>query len=256
MSKVIKPAQAVSNNHTERQYLIDAFTKQDTWRMFRIMSEFVNGFEELSDLPPAVTIFGSARTKPGDADYELARNIAYRLAGDGFAIITGGGPGIMEAANKGAMAAGGISVGLNIELPHEQRPNQYQTVPLNFRYFFIRNVMFVKYAVAFVILPGGFGTLYEFFESLTLIQTKKIKPFPVALVNREHWQGLMDWMNKQLMEEGFISPGDTDLFHIADTIDEVAAIVKTGVCQKYPDAEKCNVASVSLEEKEQGQQAP
>ncbi|MDD3925891.1 MAG: TIGR00730 family Rossman fold protein [bacterium] len=248
MSKYIRPRPAGNNGHEERQYLIDAFTKQDTWRMFRIMSEFVNGFEELSDLPPAVTIFGSARTQPGDANYQLAHDIAYRLAGDGYAIITGGGPGVMEAANKGAMAAGGVSVGLNIELPHEQQPNEYQTLPLSFRYFFVRNVMFIKYAVAFVILPGGFGTLYEFFESLTLIQTHKIKPFPVALVNREHWQGLAEWINRQLVEEELISPADTDIFHFADTIDEVAAIVEAGVCQKYPDAEKCNVAAVSIEE--------
>ena len=184
----------MKRNGIEEQYVIDDFTSRDTWRIFRIIAEFVEGFEMLAKIPPAVAIFGSARTPPGSPGYELGQAIASILAQNGYSIITGGGPGIMEAANKGAAEAGAASVGLNIELPLEQKPNIYGNKLLNFRYFFVRKVMFVKYSIAFVILPGGFGTLDELFEAITLIQTRKIKPFPVILVGKEYWKGLLDWI--------------------------------------------------------------
>jgi hypothetical protein len=192
------------------------FTSQDPWRIFRIMAEFVDSFETMNKIGPAVTVFGSARTQPCDLWYEKAEETARLLAGHQYAVITGGGPGIMEAANKGAASAGGVSVGLNIELPHEQKPNPFQNRLLNFRYFFIRKVCFVKYASGFVLFPGGYGTLDELFESLTLIQTERITRFPVVLVGKSYWTGLVDWMRDHLERDGLISPGDLGLFHVTD----------------------------------------
>ncbi len=192
---------------------------EETWRIFRIMSEFVEGFEVLSSLPPAVSVFGSARTAPDAPHYALAQELGRRLVEKGFAVITGGGPGIMEAVSKGAHQAGGPSVGLNIYLPEEQEANAYQNISLDFRYFFCRKVMFVKYATAFVCFPGGFGTMDEFFESMTLIQTEKTQRFPVILVGSEFWGPLVDWMRThQLDRDQYISPGDLDLFQITDDV--------------------------------------
>ncbi|UCE20644.1 MAG: TIGR00730 family Rossman fold protein [Gemmatimonadota bacterium] len=204
---------------------MDDFTHQDPWRIFRIMAEFVEGFEDLAYLPPAVSIFGSARSKEGDDDYRKAEEIARLLVKEGYCLITGGGPGIMEAANKGAYEAGGESVGINIELPLEQKPNKYLTKLINCRYFFVRKVMFVKYAQAFIIMPGGFGTLDEFFESITLIQTLKILPFPVILFDSQFWAGLIDWIKEKLLAEDKISQSDNELFHIVDDVEKVVEII-------------------------------
>lgn len=209
----------------ERQYVIDAINAQDSWRMFRILSEFVDGFEILPEVTPAVTIFGSARVRPGDKYYDYTQTLAARLAEKGFGVITGGGPGIMEAANRGAAEAGGKSVGLNIELPMEQDANKYSNIKLSFRYFFCRKVMFMKYAMAYIILPGGFGTLDEFFEAVTLIQTNKIKPFPVILVGREFWGGLVDWIKETLLVEEKVSEKDIDIVRIEDDMDEIIKII-------------------------------
>ncbi|MBN1973697.1 MAG: TIGR00730 family Rossman fold protein [Sedimentisphaerales bacterium] len=190
---------------------------QDLWRIFRIMAEFTEGFEELTPVGPAVTIFGSARTKPSDKYYKLAEKTASECAKAGFAVITGGGGGIMEAANKGAAEEGAQSIGLNIELPMEQIPNDYQNLSLHFRYFFVRKVMFLKYAHGFIVFPGGFGTMDEFFESLVLIQTLKQASFPVILMCSEYWDGLIQWIKtKMLNEHGYISPEDMDVFTVAD----------------------------------------
>ncbi len=209
----------------ERQYLIDEMDARNSWRMFRILAEFVEGFEELTIHSPAVSIFGSARTKPADPVYGLAEDLGRRFAQNGYAVLTGGGPGIMEAANKGAFEAGGTSIGLNIELPFEQRSNPYANVQLSFRYFFVRKFMLVRYAQAFVILPGGFGTLDEFFEALMLIQTHKIKPFPVVLVGSAYWTGLVDWIREFPLKQGNISPTDPDLFVVLDDAQEVVRYV-------------------------------
>ncbi len=213
-------------------FLLDDFTQQETWRMFRIMAEFVEGFEALSDCNPAVSIFGSARVTPDHADYQKAEVIARQLAREGFAIITGGGPGVMAAANKGASEAGGRSVGLNIELPMEQSPNPYSNIRVSFRYFFVRKVMFVKYASGFVILPGGFGTLDELFESITLIQTGKIRPFPVVLVGRSYWSGLVAWISDVMMQDQKISAKDLAILRVVDTADEAIAVIN----EFYPSA--------------------
>jgi uncharacterized protein (TIGR00730 family) len=205
----------------ESQYVIDEITARDTWRIFRIMSELVEGFDSLSHVGPSVTIFGSKRCKPGDHEYQLAESLAFKLAQSGFAIITGGGPGIMEAGNKGAKAAGGTSVGLNIKLPAEQGPNPYQTLSLDFRYFFLRKVMFVKYAMAFVILPGGFGTIDELFEALTLMQTNKIKRFPLYLVGSEFWTGLVDWLRDTVVKRGLLMEDELSLVSVIDDPDEL-----------------------------------
>ena len=207
----------------EPQYVIDDFKLEESWRLFKIMGEFVNGVEALHHIGPAVTIFGSARVKPEDPVYKKASEIAALFVKEKFAVISGGGPGIMEAANKGAKEADGISVGLNIELPFEQAPNLYADVQVNFQYFFIRKVMLVKYALAYIIMPGGFGTLDELFEAVTLIQTKTIKPFPVILVGSEYWQGLLDWIKERMLAEKRISPDDVDILQI---IDDPADIVK------------------------------
>ena len=210
---------------------MEDLAKSDTWRVFRIMAELVEGFEALNGTGPAVTIFGSARVQPGSPYYDKCLKVAESLAGDGFAIISGGGPGIMESANKGAQKGAGISIGLNIELPMEQLPNGFQDIRLEFRYFFVRKLMFVKYAVGYVIFPGGFGTMDELFEALTLIQTKKIRSFPVVLVGRGYWQGLIDWMRKSALAAGNISPEDIDLMHIVDEPEEVCAIIN----KRYKD---------------------
>ena len=196
------------------------FYKTDTWRVMRIMGEFVDGFDALAELGTAVTIFGSARAKPGDAHYETAVHVAKLLGEAGFNIITGGGPGIMEAGNKGAKAAGVHSVGLNIELPFEQHLNPYVDLSIDFRYFFARKVMLVKYAQAFVIFPGGFGTMDELFESLTLIQTGKVHNFPVVLFDTSYWSGLVEWLKKSMLANGKISPEDLELLILTDSAEE------------------------------------
>jgi uncharacterized protein (TIGR00730 family) len=202
------------------------FTREDTWRIFRIMSEFVDGFEVLSKVGKAVSIFGSALTKPDTQFYKLAEEVAYHIAKAGYAIITGSGPGLMEAANKGAQRAGGQSIGLNIHLPCEQKPNKYVDTVLGFRYFFVRKVMFVKYAKAFVILPGGYGTLDEFFEAITLIQTERIAKFPVILFNSQYWKPLLEWLKKTVYSHGNISKKDMELFVLADQPQQVALAIK------------------------------
>jgi len=205
----------------EKQYLVDALSIEESWRMFRIMAEFVEAIEELSQLGFAVSIFGSARVTPQDEYYKKTVDLARRLVEKGFAVITGGGPGIMEAANRGAAEGGGKSVGMNIRLPFEQKPNAYSNINIDYKYFFIRKVMFVKYAVAYVILPGGFGTMDEFFEALTLIQTKRIKAFPVILMGSDYWSGLLTWMKSTMVGEGKIRPEDIDLIQVLDDPDQV-----------------------------------
>jgi len=208
----------------ERQYVIDAITVNDTWRLFKIMAEIVDGFETLSEFHPCVSIFGSARVAPGDEMYEKTVVIARQLAESGFHIITGGGPGIMEAGNKGAKEGGTTSIGLNIQLPLEQGSNPYADVKVDFKYFFVRKLMFLKYSQAYIGMPGGFGTLDELFEAITLIQTKRIKPFPVVLVGSDHWNPLWDWVRSSLLEGKLISPEDVELVTILDDPEE---IVKT-----------------------------
>lgn len=200
--------------------------RQDTWRVFRIMSEFVEGFEVLSRVGKAVSIFGSSRISAGNKYYKLAKDVAFLLAKEGFAIITGSGPGIMEASNKGARRAGGHSVGLNIQIPMEQKPNKYVDTLLDFRYFFVRKVMFVKYAKAFVIMPGGYGTLDEFTESLNLIQTERIPKFPVVLFGSEYWMGLLDWLKEVVLKNGNISKEDLDIFTVVDSPKDVVKVIK------------------------------
>ncbi|MGE3854199.1 MAG: TIGR00730 family Rossman fold protein [Planctomycetota bacterium] len=200
---------------------VDDFRAGEPWRVLRIMGEFVASLEEMQEIGPAIALFGGARAVPGSQWYEAARALAGRLVNDNFAVITGGGPGIMEAGNRGAMEAGGRSIGLNIELPHEQQPNRFQTTSLNFRYFFIRKVMFVKYSLGYVVFPGGFGTLDELFESLTLIQTEKAYPFPVLLYGASFWRGLEDWVRATMFEEKMIGEHDLQLFHVVDSADEV-----------------------------------
>ena len=210
----------------ERQYLIDEMGLSESWRLFRIMGEFVEGVEEMSDLGPAVSIFGSARLKADDPYYAKAVEIAGMLAEKGFAIITGGGGGIMEAANKGAAEKKGRSAGLNIVLPMEQAPNPYSNVKVEFNYFFVRKVMFVRYAMAYIIMPGGFGTLDELFEAVTLIQTKRVKPFPVILFGSTYWSGLVEWIKARLLEGKFISPRDMNIFKVTDDPEEVVTIIQ------------------------------
>ena len=193
----------------------------ETWRMFRIMAEFVDGFETLAQYQPAVTIFGSARTKPSHPAYKCADITAQKLVKAGFTVITGGGPGIMEAGNRGATKAKGNSIGLNIQLPFEQKPNPFIKTLINFRYFFCRKVMFVKYATAFVIFPGGFGTLDELFEAITLVQTERIHKYPVILVGKDYWKDLVKWLKNKMLKDNYISPEDMDLFKIIDDPDEI-----------------------------------
>jgi uncharacterized protein (TIGR00730 family) len=203
------------------------FTKGDPWRVLRIMGEYVHGFDALAEVGAAVCLFGSARTSEADPMYQAARDLAGHLSRAGFAVITGGGPGIMEAANRGAREAGGLSVGCNIELPHEQHVNAYVDVSVNFRYFFCRKTMFMKYAEGFVLFPGGFGTLDEMFEALTLIQTGKVQHFPVVLFGSAYWRGLVDWMRERLVGEAKIAPEDLELFTLTDSAEEA--------CQRIVD---------------------
>ncbi|MFH1242937.1 MAG: TIGR00730 family Rossman fold protein [Pseudomonadota bacterium] len=213
----------------EKQYLVDELTLKDSWRMFLIMAEFVEGFEQMPEVYPAVTIFGSSRAKPQNPIYKTTVKVARLLVENGFNVISGGGPGVMEAANLGAAEAGGKSVGLHIHLPNEQAANKYANVRLDFRYFFIRKVMFVKYAVAYIIMPGGFGTLDELFEALTLIQTKRIRYFPVILLDSKFWSGLLKWARDTLMKQGTISEEDFHIFNVVDTPEEAVQIIKTRV---------------------------
>ncbi|MBU2538033.1 MAG: TIGR00730 family Rossman fold protein [Proteobacteria bacterium] len=213
-----------------QQYSLDNFQVGDSWRLFRILSEFVEGFDTLANIGrPAVSIFGSARTSPDSRYYKLAEQIAFDLATAGYGVITGGGPGIMAAANKGAAIAEGLSIGLNINLPFEQDPNPFTNVPLSFKYFFVRKVMFIKYSMAFIGMPGGFGTMDELFESLTLIQTKRVKRFPVILVGSDFWGGLVDWIKERLLAENYISEDDLLYFQVMDDPVEVVKYIKRTV---------------------------
>jgi uncharacterized protein (TIGR00730 family) len=203
----------------------DDWKTKDAWRALRILSEFVEGFDTLADLPRAVSVFGSARSAADSFECELAENLGAALAEAGYAVITGGGPGVMEAANKGATDAGGVSVGLGIELPFEQGLNDWVDIGIDFRYFFVRKTMFVKYAQAFVVLPGGFGTLDELFEAITLVQTKKVTRFPVILMGVEYWAGLLDWMKQRMLDEGKVSAMDLDLIQVTDDVAEAVRII-------------------------------
>ena len=212
----------------EKQYLIDELSREESWRIFRIMAEFVDSIEDLSQIHNGVTVFGSARVKPGDPYYQMAEKLGRLLVQNGFSVITGGGPGIMEAANKGAAEAGGRSVGMNIKLPFEQKPNPYANLQIDYKYFFIRKVMFVKYAVAYIIMPGGYGTMDEFFEALTLIQTKRVKSFPIIVMGREYWRGLLDWLKNTMLRANMILPFDIEMIQIIDEPEEVVKHI-----QKY-----------------------
>ena len=215
---------------TADQRLLDSRTRadwktKDAWRALRILSEFVEGFDTLADLPPAVSVFGSARSEPDSVECQMAADLGAALAEAGYAVITGGGPGVMEAANRGATEAGGMSVGLGIELPFEQGLNTSVDIGIDFRYFFVRKTMFVKYAQAFVVLPGGFGTLDELFEAITLVQTRKVTRFPVILMGSAYWAGLLDWIKRTLLDDGKISPADLDLIQVTDDVDEAVQII-------------------------------
>ncbi|MGI5917649.1 MAG: TIGR00730 family Rossman fold protein [Anaerolineae bacterium] len=231
----VHPNQLLRKRETEDERLLNRpapalpFTDTDPWRVLRIQAEFVEGFDTLAELGPAVTIFGSARTKEDDPMYQATVETARLLAEEGLAIITGGGPGIMEAGNRGAQMGGGISVGLNIELPFEQGTNPYVDISIDFHYFFVRKTMFLKYAQAFVIFPGGFGTLDELFESLTLIQTNKITHFPVILFGSEYWEGLLNWLRDTTLARGNISPEDLDHFVVTDSPKEVRDLIVTAL---------------------------
>jgi uncharacterized protein (TIGR00730 family) len=215
---------------TADQRLLDSraradWKQKDAWRALRILSEFVEGFDTLADLPPAVSVFGSARAKPGSVDCEIAERLGAALARAGYAVITGGGPGVMEAANKGATEAGGLSVGLGIELPFEQGINDWVDLGIDFRYFFARKTMFVKYAQAFCVLPGGFGTMDELFEALTLVQTGKVTRFPVVLLGSAYWRGLIDWLTTTMVAEGKVNPEDLDLLCVTDDVEEAVRYI-------------------------------
>jgi uncharacterized protein (TIGR00730 family) len=227
------------SGHTEDTEFLQrrdaSFTKSDPWRTLRILSEFVDGFDVLADIPMAVSVFGSARIDESDPMYDAARRVGRALAEAGFAVITGGGPGTMEAANRGCHESGGVSVGCNIELPFEQSMNPYVNLGLDFRYFFVRKTMFVKYAEAFVVFPGGFGTLDELFEALTLIQTGKALHFPVVLFGSAFWAPLEEWLRKTLLEEAKISPTDLELFRIMDDVDEIVPYVESIIRKVQPE---------------------
>jgi uncharacterized protein (TIGR00730 family) len=213
----------------KNKYLIESLSAEESWRMFRIMSEFVDSIDELAPYSGSVAVFGSARSTPDSAEYQLAEELGRRLAQAGYGVITGGGGGVMEAANKGASEAGGDSVGLNIELPFEQQPNPYANLRLSYRYFFVRKVMFVKYSVAYVVMPGGFGTLDELCEALTLIQTERIRPFPVILMDSGFWGPFVDWVKSTLVETGKIKQDDLDLFRVMDDPAEAVRLIKQTV---------------------------
>ena len=210
----------------EKQFLVDDLTIGEAWRLFKIIGEFVEGVEALHEIGPAVSFFGSARVKPTDSIYKKTEKLARLFVENDFAVITGGGGGVMEAANKGAAEAGGTSVGLNIILPREQKPNPFANIKIGFKYFFIRKVMFVKYATAYIILPGGFGTLDELFEAVTLIQTQRIQPFPLILVGSEYWAGLVDWIKEKLLAEKRISTQDIEILQIMDDPEEIVKAVR------------------------------
>ncbi|MBA3009682.1 MAG: TIGR00730 family Rossman fold protein [Proteobacteria bacterium] len=216
----------METHNIKSKYPINDFKSGESWRLFKIMGEFVEGIDSLYSLGPAVSIFGSARIKPDDPYYEQTETLAALFAKSGYAVITGGGPGIMEAANKGAMGEGVESVGLNINLPFEERINPYTTKQIEFDYFFVRKVMFIKYAQAYIIMPGGFGTLDELFETITLIQTKRIRPTPVILMGSHYWNGLIQWIKGQMMADKMISPEDLDLFHVLDDPQKALEIVE------------------------------
>ena len=221
----------------EDKETMDDLKTSEAWRIFRIQSELIDGIETLNELGPAVTIFGGARFDEQNSFCTAAYETARQLTGKGLTVITGGGPGIMEAANRGCIEAGGTSVGLNIQLSHEQTPNNFQNLNLSFRYFFVRKLMFVKYAMAYVIFPGGFGTMDELFESLTLIQTGKIRHFPVILYNRSYWQGLVDWLKESMLRHHCIKENDLDLFHIVDTPEGVTELIThyQKRCREHPE---------------------
>ena len=212
-------------------------TQSDSWRALRILGEFVEGFDALARIGPAVSIFGSARVPEGDAAYEAARQLAASLVRDGFAIMTGGGPGIMEAANRGATEAGGLSIGCNIELPYEQGLNQYVKLGIEFRYFFVRKTMFVKYGEGFVIFPGGYGTLDELFEALTLVQTGKVDHFPIVLFGTEYWGGMLRWLKETMLAEGKISEDDLELFSMTDDVEEACRTISEARARRLRDTE-------------------
>ena len=215
----------LQSNRPQLPSVTDRELTRESWKIFQIMAEFVEGFDKLASIQPSVSIFGSARTKPDHPDYALAKDIAERLSNSGFSVVSGGGPGIMEAVNKGAYAGKSLSVGLNITLPHEQASNEFQDVSLRFRHFFARKVMFVKYASAYVVLPGGFGTLDELAEMLTLVQTGKTRRIPIVLVNSRFWDGLIEWFRKTLVERGNIDPEDLNLFQLVDKPQEVVEAI-------------------------------
>jgi uncharacterized protein (TIGR00730 family) len=224
-ARIARDASTEDEQLLERRPTV-SFQQTDTWRALRILAEFVEGFEAMAAVGPAVTVFGSARAAPGSHAYRTARAIGRRLAEAGYAVITGGGPGIMEAANRGCREGGGLSIGCNIELPHEQRQNAYVDLGIDFRYFFARKVMFVKYADAFVIMPGGFGTMDELFEALTLIQTGKVRHFPVILVGTRYWAGLLDWIRGTLVADRTVAPADLELLQVTDDPEEVVRLVQ------------------------------
>src|SRR5947209_4999969 len=238
---------------TADQRLLDSrlrseWKTKDAWRALRILSEFVEGFDTLADLPRAVSVFGSARSKPGSVECEMAERLGSALAKAGYAVITGGGPGVMEAANKGCSEAGGLSVGLGIELPFEQGINQWVDLGIDFRYFFARKTMFVKYAQAFVVLPGGFGTMDELFEALTLVQTRKVTRFPVVLMGSEYWAGLLDWIREKMIGEGKISPVDLELVCLTDEVAEaVRHIVAADKALEREAVERAAAADLAAE---------
>jgi uncharacterized protein (TIGR00730 family) len=235
---VLRRAQV--HESTTDQRLLDTrgssdWVHTDPWRVLRIQAEFVEGFGLLSEAPRAVCVFGSARTKPGSPEYVVGEQLGAALARDGWAVITGGGPGVMEAVNKGTTEAGGVSIGLGIELPFEQALNDWVDIGVNFRYFFVRKTMFVKYSQAFVVLPGGFGTMDEMFEALTLVQTGKVTSFPVILYGKAYWQGLVDWLRASMMAHGKVSEADLDLIMVSDDIDEIVAIVRESQAARPAD---------------------
>ena len=235
--------------------MVEDLKGKETWRLFRIMSEFIEGFDELGDIGPAVSIFGSARLSKNTHYYEKAVEVSNLLSKNGYAIITGGGPGIMEAANRGAKKNGGASIGLNINLPQEQKPNKYQTKSLHFRYFFARKVMFVKYAIGYVCMPGGFGTMDEFFEALTLIQTHKIYPFPIILFGKEYWSPLMEFMTKSMIRHKTITASDLKFIELTDDPQDVLDIINLHMEKKKKliesSVEKCRRSTDMSEETKQ-----